>query len=75
MNRTGNKKPAEAGLMSHMVGRQVAPLATVPKALSRVAYRCLGNLLMARPFVLFCAAILSEWSALCFAGPKPSSIF
>lgn len=34
--------------MSHMVGRKVAPLATVPKALSRVAYRCSGNLLIAR---------------------------
>ena len=54
-----NKKPdkleAVPGSLSHIVGGQLAPLATVTKALSRLAYRCSGNLLIARPSVLACA--------------------
>jgi hypothetical protein len=43
------KNPHWAGSLSHMVAGQVAPLATVPKALSRVAYRCSGNLFDSTP--------------------------
>lgn len=49
------------GSLSHIVGGQLAPLATVTKALSRLAYRCSGNLLIARPSVLFRAALSGRW--------------